>query len=86
MMINCRKATLLASESRERLLSRWEHLQLAFHTAMCRLCRQFGRDVEILGALAKASNEAEPENFSLSSAARQRITHALARAVTDDKS
>lgn len=85
MMLNCRKATELMSASRERPLSRWERLQLGFHNLLCRLCRQFGHDVEDLSALAHAAGETDSPPHKLSPEAKTRIATALAREPRGDE-
>ncbi|HEY7884335.1 MAG TPA: zf-HC2 domain-containing protein [Cellvibrionaceae bacterium] len=53
IVINCRKATQLMSESRERTLSRRERWALALHKAMCSGCRNFDRQIEALSDLTE---------------------------------
>ncbi|EAT11173.1 zf-HC2 domain-containing protein [Bermanella marisrubri] len=52
-MLNCREATRLMSLSMEQKLTVSQRLQLKFHLAMCRGCRNFGRQTQALRELAK---------------------------------
>lgn len=48
MMKSCLEATRLMSEAEERPLQLPERLSLAFHTAICSGCRNFGRQMPLL--------------------------------------
>lgn len=52
-MLSCDQATFLMSQRAERPLSFRERLQLSLHVAMCSGCRLFGRQVDVLGRLAR---------------------------------
>ncbi len=53
-MLNCKKATLLLSESLERPLSLKERIPLGMHVAMCSGCGNFGRQLHALRRIARA--------------------------------
>ncbi|WP_295797586.1 zf-HC2 domain-containing protein [uncultured Microbulbifer sp.] len=52
-MMDCKKATRLASESQERKLKTGEKLELKLHLAICSGCRNFAHQVGILRGLAR---------------------------------
>jgi predicted anti-sigma-YlaC factor YlaD len=47
-MMNCLAATATLSAAQERELALREEVELKLHLAMCRSCREFGRQVEFL--------------------------------------
>jgi hypothetical protein len=53
MMLNCFNATRLMSESRERPLTTRERASLMLHTAMCRACRNFGRQLSVMSDMSR---------------------------------
>ena len=53
-MVSCEEATRLMSESRERTLSLSERVSLRMHTVMCAGCRNFDKQVGVLGAVARS--------------------------------
>ncbi|WP_434352842.1 hypothetical protein VH441_06455 [Psychrobacter sp. HD31] len=59
MMLSCYKATELVSLSYERKLSRGEQFKLYTHTMMCKGCRQFLKNTEILDNMLQAHKEYE---------------------------
>jgi hypothetical protein len=61
-MLSCREATRLMSESRERELAASERLSLAMHKAICAACRNFERQLPVLGELMRrfAAGAGEP--------------------------
>ena len=73
MMINCKKASQLSSESQERALTFWERLRLRFHCRMCVWCG--GHDTDIKAVREACRHEADDESPTeeLSPQARERI-------------
>ncbi len=53
-MLNCREATRLMSEARERPLKSGEKLSLKMHVTMCSGCRNFGRQMQVLHQVIRA--------------------------------
>lgn len=47
-MLDCRNATGLMSEARERPLTARERLALRLHWALCSACRRFNRQLDVL--------------------------------------
>lgn len=52
-MLNCQQATRLYSEAQERPLTLQERLQLQLHIAMCRGCRNFGKQLPLLRLISQ---------------------------------
>jgi predicted anti-sigma-YlaC factor YlaD len=52
-MMNCQQATRLLSDARERELSLKERAALKVHVMMCSGCRNFGKQMGILGDIAR---------------------------------
>ena len=78
-MMNCREASHLISQSRERRLPLLLRLQLRLHLLMCGACRQFALQLRLLRRMAGRYG-ARVENdvrLKLSNDARSRITHAM---------
>lgn len=62
MMLSCREATRLMSEARERELAVSERLSLTMHKTICAACRNFERQLPVLGELMRrfAAGAGEP--------------------------
>jgi predicted anti-sigma-YlaC factor YlaD len=69
--LNCREATRLTSEARERRLTRWERAGLTIHLGLCRYCRRYRRQLAYLRDVVKTIVE-EPAAMSESAKARIR--------------
>lgn len=52
-MLNCRRVTELLSEAQERKLSMRERVSLKMHRMMCSGCNNFGKQILIIGVIAK---------------------------------
>ena len=52
--MHCRKATELLSQAQDRPLSPPEKIALYLHLGMCRHCRNFSRQMNVLRQAAKA--------------------------------
>ena len=52
-MMNCREATRIMSESQERQLGLKERIAIKMHTAMCSGCRNFSKQMHILGEIMR---------------------------------
>lgn len=60
MMLNCKQASKLVSQSLDRPLSWSERLQLKLHLFMCNPCRQFKRQLQMLRtAMQRIRNDIE---------------------------
>lgn len=74
-MLNCKKASELASRSVDEKLPFWKNISLAMHLLLCRSCKQFTHQLTFLH---KASHQAQANiDFHLSDKAKQRITKTL---------
>jgi hypothetical protein len=69
--LNCREATRLMSEARERRLTRWEQAGLKIHLALCRYCRRYRRQLAYLRDVVKTIVN-EPAAMSESAKAKIR--------------
>ncbi|MDA3914067.1 zf-HC2 domain-containing protein [Oleiagrimonas sp.] len=52
-MMSCSKATRLISEGQDRDLTATERARLSLHTMMCRSCRRFESQMNVLRTLAR---------------------------------
>lgn len=68
-MINCRRATRLISESQDRKLSAFENMLLKMHSAICKPCTQFEK--QILDLRVMARSYAKKKNDSLDNNPKQ---------------
>ncbi len=74
-MLNCKKASELASRAVDEKLPFWENMSLAMHLLLCRSCKHFTQQLAFLN---KASQQVQTNiDFHLSNKAKQRITKAL---------
>lgn len=81
-MKSCQEVSRLLSESMERKLSLGDRLGLWLHLAMCRLCRGFSKDLQLLRDAARQhAREVEAgeaiSDAALSAEARRRIRRVL---------
>ena len=53
-MMNCKEATRLLSEKRDRSLSNKEKAALKFHTMMCSACRNFDKQMDSISIFAQS--------------------------------
>ncbi|MBL8446321.1 MAG: zf-HC2 domain-containing protein [Zoogloeaceae bacterium] len=56
-MLNCRQATQLCSEERDRPLSLRERVALRLHTLICDSCANFRRQMDFLALAARRFRE-----------------------------
>ena len=84
-MLTCKEASHLASKAMDNKLTWRERLGLGLHIAMCSLCRRYVRDMKklrtMLRKLGKSGGVLLPESVKLSEQSRQRIKHALNKAL-----
>ncbi|MCK5829139.1 MAG: hypothetical protein KAH20_02435 [Methylococcales bacterium] len=87
-MLTCKEVSYLASKKLDRKLSFRELIGFKMHTAMCRLCRHYARDIKVLHKLMlKVGEKGQtllPESAKLSEQSRDRIKLALDKALQDD--
>tara|TARA_R110002167_G_scaffold68484_1_gene193260 strand:- start:503 stop:706 length:204 start_codon:yes stop_codon:yes gene_type:complete len=53
-MMNCKEATRLLSEKRDRSLSKKEKASLKLHTMICSACRNFDKQMDSISVFAKS--------------------------------
>ncbi len=84
-MLTCKQASYLASKKLDKKLTLAEQMNFLFHTAMCRMCRLYARDMKVLHQMMlEAGRKGQallPENSILSQQARDRIKQALDKAL-----
>ncbi|MDZ7825670.1 MAG: zf-HC2 domain-containing protein [Gammaproteobacteria bacterium] len=88
-MLNCAEASRLASEKRDRALTRRERLGFRFHLLMCRNCRRYAAQLALLGRAARQLRRRNPPVEADSRTlpeARQRIAERLREADPGGKS
>ena len=73
MMISCKKASRLSSESLERPLSFWERIRLRFHCRMCSWCGGHDRDIKAVHEACHHEATDDSPTEELSPQARERI-------------
>jgi hypothetical protein len=88
-MVSCKRAGELISLSLETKLSLWQRLALAVHLCGCRWCRRFRRQLRLVEqacrAWARSDRTTEAAaGAALTGEARERIRHALQRALSED--
>ncbi len=81
-MMSCKEVSRLLSASMERKLSLWERLGLWFHLSMCKLCRGFSKDLQLLREAARRhaeniENDVDAADAALSTESRDRMKRAL---------
>jgi len=82
MMMSCRNAARLISESLDRKLSLKERIELKFHLMMCKICGQLKKQIHFIQTVAsRLGDSLEVENplatMNLSEESARRIQDAL---------
>jgi predicted anti-sigma-YlaC factor YlaD len=84
-MLTCKEVSYLASKKLDKKLTLRELIGFSMHTAMCRLCRYYARDMKALHVLmlkvGKTGQTLLPESAKLSEQSRDRIKRALDKAL-----
>jgi hypothetical protein len=83
--LSCEEASHLASDALDRELSRSERWALRLHLLVCRGCRRFKQQLDLMRALVSKSPDTRHRSMSeqlpqLSAARRQRIKQLLVEA------
>ncbi len=53
-MMNCKEATRLLSEKKDRTLTVTEKVSLKFHTMICSACRNFDKQMDAISVFAQS--------------------------------
>ena len=61
-MMNCKEATRLLSEKKDRPLSKKEKMSLKFHTMMCSACRNFDKQMDAISVFAQSYIKGKDKN------------------------
>lgn len=84
-MLTCKEVSYLASKKLDKKLTLRELIGFLIHTAMCRLCRHYARELKALHLMMlKAGKTGQillPESVKLSEQSRGRIKLALDKAL-----
>jgi hypothetical protein len=80
MLLSCKQASQLISQSLDRRLSWRERISLRFHLLICDICKRFSQQLnQLLGAVRQLTQQIErDENLQLSDDAKTRIVEAIA--------
>jgi predicted anti-sigma-YlaC factor YlaD len=75
MMISCKKAARLVSAAVDHELTPFEKISLRFHLIMCRFCRRYAKQIDLLHQVSRSIGESPPDKAAagLSSEAKERI-------------
>jgi hypothetical protein len=87
LMLNCREASRLASESLDRRLPLTSRIRLRLHLMMCHYCRRFSAQMRMLKTWSLRIDLWHQDRFpeaQLSETARARIRQALKHASAAD--
>lgn len=79
MFISCKEAARLESESKDHPLGVWKRLQLGFHMLMCRLCRTYRAQLDLLSRISRQAGDLvmDRSGEGLPAEARERIKNRL---------
>lgn len=79
MMLSCKSASRLVSQSLDRPLNWQERLALRFHLVICRHCRRFGKQLQQLRLAINAmvQQTERDTNITLKPEAKQNIANAI---------
>ena len=79
MMLSCKAASRLISQSLDRTLTWQERLALRFHLAICKHCMRFSQQLSQLRIAVKTmvQNTEHDANIQLSPEAKDRIANAI---------
>ncbi len=84
-MLTCKQASYLASKKLNKKLTLKEQLDFFLHTMICRLCREYARDILVLHNIAQKAGRAGKEILSgsakLSEQSRKSIKQTLDKAM-----
>jgi hypothetical protein len=80
-MLTCKEVSFLASKKLDKKLTLREQIGFLFHTAMCRLCRYYAKDLKVLHTMMQKTGKTGQvllsESTKLSEQSRVRIKRAL---------
>ena len=87
-MMNCEEIAKLVSEQKDRKLPFHRRIGMRFHLGMCKMCRLYRRQLEMLSRISSRAGEMElsasgPSGPGLSEPAKERIRKHLAHTNDD---
>jgi len=79
LMLNCKQASQIISQSLDNPLSWSDRTKLKFHLFLCRACNRFSHQLRLLSdAIQRIKNDTENDNsIELSLEAKARISHRI---------
>jgi hypothetical protein len=79
MMLTCKQASQLLSQSLDKPLTRGERFRLRFHLLLCRFCKRFGQQIVVLRTSIRQQVKLieQNEEIKLSKDAVKRIIQAI---------
>jgi len=84
-MLTCKQVSYLASKKLDKKLTLIEQLSFSLHIMMCKLCREYARDISALHQfVSKASRAGKmilPDSAKLSGQSRERIKQVLDKTI-----
>lgn len=57
MFISCKEAARLESEARDRQLSTMERVGLGFHMLMCKMCRLYRTQIDLISRISRQAGD-----------------------------
>jgi len=81
-MMSCKEAARLTSERRDRSLSLIERISLSGHYALCKMCRVYKAQLEMIGKLSRLASSAmmaHSPSRTLPTESKNRIKRMLAK-------
>lgn len=78
-MLSCKETSQLLSQSLDRQLTLRERFALQFHLMLCKYCKRFSQQLQIIRVSVKALIDDVEKNdtIKISSAAKKRISNVL---------
>jgi len=79
LMLNCKQASQIISQSLDNPLSWSDRTKLKFHLFLCKACNRFRQQLRLLGdAIKRIKNDTENDkSIELSLEAKARISHRI---------
>jgi len=88
-MLTCKQVSYLASKKLDKKLTLIEQLSFFLHIMMCRLCREYAKDISALHKLVSTASRAGkmilPNSAKLSVHSRDRIKQVLDKVIDSKK-
>lgn len=83
-MLTCKEVTILLSESLERNLTLKEKIQLHIHFLMCRFCKRYFKNVQLVNSLYKHYIIKKKEEIQLSDEKKKMLKEFIEKELKKD--